>query len=571
MVDDSDRDSYQESMNRSIMDSDNDVEMTGTDSRRTSISNRDEPLVEHSRGLEGLKKLTSSVNMPPVGAEINGIKPTIVRVGDHYPRPGPVATGLGIQAHPNPLAAYRASEQRGSVDPRSEMAQRIAAKALVLQSPERKSQNPLNSAMNSGAPRGYQPTENNPPTHSTTGYRSSESPKTMVLPDRRTNGSSPQQEPLNVLPLPVPRNSSPASLHNILHNPANDSTAPPQRLSPLQQVAGFATQPPSQQGLQHPHRPAQPEVTLPNINALTQQPAQQSRSTNMLAPRRSPQNAQTQLQKQSGADQDAARSVSSTPAPASNPPSRTSTPIVLSGNEAAVADRWRAVRTLSSSEPAAPRSPPLSVQPQVQPQPEPHSPTDTPREVPSPVDQPRPQSQPKSTHTVAEIPTPTPSANTTRANSPNVTRPGSSSLVKSESAGLTGQLQPETIECDLLYYKDSNIEWTEEKKPPLRLRVDPERKVAVISPRDAFTVTLDPQTIKKMVMESAPALSKMAWTVLLTVPKRDGGEGDEVLTLGFDSHAATAGRGIESGRIHARRFVRWANGVNQGINFLNST
>jgi len=152
-----------------------------------------------------------------------------------------------------------------------------------------------------------------------------------------------------------------------------------------------------------------------------------------------------------------------------------------------------------------------------------------------------------------------------------VTRPGSSSLVKSESAGLTGQLQPETIECDLLYYKDSNIEWTEEKKPPLRLRVDPERKVAVISPRDAFTVTLDPQTIKKMVMESAPALSKMAWTVLLTVPKRDGGEGDEVLTLGFDSHAATAGRGIESGRIHARRFVRWANGVNQGINFLNST
>lgn len=598
--DDSD-DSYQESIGKATSDSENDIEMNA-DSRRTSVSNRGETQEEADASVT-VSKPTSPVESPTsiveaseqastevtptqetptdaifADAVIQQASPTVATPQQVTPIQQTPTEATPTQATPTLMTPMQAmptqtlspantkavvatdttAATNGTERSVQAQVQQIAASALFLGSPERELLAALNGAKDHEARRsasasheshsrqssidqGYKRVEKIH-ARSSNPYRASQSPamSPAVLPERRPDGA-PQQDGHSRHPH-IPRTSSPASLHNILQSYTSEGFFLP-RPGPL--IQNYAPHQGHVHGQGHVRHSSQfshrsmPSPETPGFIHQTPHPGRQAG----IFPGHAPQPQAVMIP---GGDRHRIRSASCAPIPGPHPASRSSTPMVLAGNDAAQ-DRWRTVRQPGSTTPQP--SPPLAqptnqkLAPQVVPIT--RRSTESPRELQTPFS-----------------PLATPDSNT-RASSPSQPKSNLSAFVKSEQV-TQGSGQSVDV-FDLARFEEGGDELFSAASSGkfLRLIVNPETKKAVTGPGEACTFTLDPLKIKAAVVEPS---SESGQGCTVTLQLVDGRE----QKLGFET-ANSMGRGGEGGRIHARRFCRWVKTVNLNIDYRNNS
>ncbi|KAK4212472.1 hypothetical protein QBC37DRAFT_288000 [Rhypophila decipiens] len=433
----SDKDSYQASINKGL-DSDNDVDMANTESRRTSVSNRGENQAD--------------------------------------------------QAHQTASSASRSP---------GELAQMIASRALHLKSPERDqpsastaaqsgdfsrptiARSELGSASGSAATNngtGYRRVDNIY-TNSSNLYRTSPSQSpamsTTILPEQRPEMGSSQAS--------MSRNSSPASLNNILQIPSPQPQAVMARPGPLSQNGPASLQVQPHQ-VRHPSLGPRP-LPLDQSGPRTASPPM--RSPSVLA-------GFTQTIQVVARPRATISPAPSAPLP-SNPPTRTPTPVILKNSDL-LGDRWRAVRAESTpSEAATPATRPPVSQEQI-----------------TPVE--------------------------TRSNSPAQLRGAGASPAPSVSVKMESNES-----YALARVTDNNeviFDHGEAQGRLLPFLVDPQTKTASGSPRPGVELVVDPHKVRQAVVSTSD-VSKTASAVTL---KTADGPGDRVLELVFETWELNNGR-----------------------------
>ena len=575
----SDRDSYQESINRGMLDSDNDAEMANTESRRTSISNRGESQTEQGAPEKVLRQpfaqpvptgtypprpvdmarqysenSTGGVyRMPPVGAPPVQMPPNASFAAD---RPG--SRGTPVQS----------SHVAGSRSP-SELAQMIASRALHLQSPERDSSSASVAGRDGDSARGgpsmneyasRAPSQNNAPGAGTrrvekiyassNPYRTSpnQSPSmatAMLSGGRSENGTQ-----------SVSRNSSPASLHNILQKPSPQTQPVMARPGPLSQNGPASFQPP-QQGRHVSLSSRAPPLEQNGPRAASPQPAMRSPSMFANFPRVPPSPPQPQglgirqvSQSPVMEQYERARTANSPPtAQPSNPPTRTPTPVILRSNGESFTtngDRWRAVRSEPTSQSESSTPQPSVSLPAVsyQHQPAPNGASASPR--------PRTESprEPPVTNPITTVPE---------------TRNDSAFQSKEPKASPAPFVKPEAgVQSEIFDLacvsnnKEVSFDHSKTGGQLLRLTVDVQTQIASTAPDASVNVTVDPKLIRQALVQGSN-VSPTASTVSLIMT--DGKELELVFEMSDSS----------SGRIHARRFCRWMKSVNQAFQYKNAS
>lgn len=229
-----------------------------------------------------------------------------------------------------------------------------------------------------------------------------------------------------------------------------------------------------------------------------------------------------------------ARSPSSTPAPASKPTSRASTPIsVVRPDDVAQMSRWRAVR----SESAAPA----------------HSRQSS----PSSTNQAIPPGRTASSEPRKE----TPAAQSNRSASPMQQNAAAGRFKSPFVAG------PKVELFELATYEDNRGNSFHKQKDGthLRLAVDAPTKTAEASIEGGPTIKIEPMNVVQMVVEPLGDSGTAACRVTLTAKEGSGDSKEQKLVF----EATKAMGREESGRIHARRFCRWATSVNVEISYRN--
>lgn len=484
--DDSDKDSV------AMTDSDNDVEMANTDSRRTSVSNRGEPHGEH-------KEQNSVTN-----------------------RTTTLASVLAAPRIESPQAQQSVYEQSVSRPPAMSLAnqaQLIAAKALHLQGPAQDtrapSRSPREAEFGGSISRDSGPQSRQSSVSSSDHghvHRRVEKIYAHSNPNRtsRSPGAaaalSPEKAPSPVMAAPRVA-SSPASLQNILQKQPNHGQPRPGPLSqqpilPDPQQARRPT-PPVLLPVPVPggpnQRPLVPRILGSNVPRLP--------SPLHILPSHGPVTN----------EQPSARSDSNTPTLPSNPTSRSSTPVVSSGNESSFVDRWRAARIVSQPT----TTPVASVEPRV----EAH-------QVRSPL---------------------VPSLSAT-----NTSRSGSPQIVKTEPQ----PVKPPNVAkgYQVALFPESVISPTDTDTPGrvFWLTVDDDNKIARSSTDAPETFILDPRVVKQVLVTPAGLTARRVQIVM---------DGDKHRTLIFDN--SDVGFGPQSGIVHTRRFCRWIITINGAIEYKN--
>ncbi|KAM7203588.1 hypothetical protein V8F20_003883 [Naviculisporaceae sp. PSN 640] len=553
----SDRDSYQDSINKGL-DSDNDAEMANTESRRTSVSNRGDNQPEQGAPEQVLKQPFAQPIPPAV------FPPRQVDLARPYvDRPPPNYEMTPTAFHP-PAGPAQPQDPTPKVNGSSELAQMIASRALHLQSPERDQPAtvglPRPEELARGGGARSEPVSRTDPTPSNGhGYRrvekihakssnpyrtspnQSPSMPTTMLPDARAENGSSQSS--------VSRNSSPASLHNILQNPSPQPQAVMARPGPLSQN-GPASLPLHQAR----HSPMAPRP-LPTDQTLIRTTSPPMRSPSVLAsfaqPTRLPpspphtnglgiqQHSRSPVMEHQGQARIANSPVASA---ASHPPTRTPTPVILKSHRE-IDDRWRAVRSETSSQAEA-----SSVT------------------APVPVsslyhDQRQPVADPISASHLSAGSSHEPALNTAvtsvseaRSDSPvqvKESRVSPAPLVKTELGAQSEYFSLAGVTCN----KEVLFDHSKTGGQLLRLAVDAQAKTVSAVPEAGIELVVDPNMVKEAVFQ-ASNVSPTAETVRLQMV--DGKEVELVFELSE----------MNSGQVLARRFCRWMKGINERIEYM---
>lgn len=248
-----------------------------------------------------------------------------------------------------------------------------------------------------------------------------------------------------------------------------------------------------------------------------------------------------------------ARSSSSTPGPMSKPPSGSSTPIIVRPDDMAQMSRWRAVR----SEPTPPTQPDQISHSR------PQTPSSTSTTPANPARRPSPMGDSRET-----LRGPSKSA---EGASLNLSADGGSyqAPLRVRSVGAMA-IKPDpyagakTERFELAMYEDGqgNSFLRQKDGPHLQLTVDALTKMAKASLEGGRTVRIEPMNITRMLVEQLDESGFGACRVTLTttkegVPKEQKFVLEETKTMGRE----------ENGRIHTRRFCRWAKTVNGEIEY----
>ncbi|KAK0644182.1 hypothetical protein B0T16DRAFT_392578 [Cercophora newfieldiana] len=504
VADDSDADSASKGM---MSDSDSDVEMANTESRRTSVSNRGD--------TQDQTEKPASVGHGAYQSQAPG-QETPSNAGQISNRPSP-----------QPQEARRGSMGYGAggVMTLAQTAQLIMSKT----SPASGSSSLADSRIGRQKGGSEHPSRrvekiyahNNP-------NRSSNSPRvhSAAVPERRGDAAAQQSVAPAQQTHHVP---SPASLQNILHGQPNEQSYHP---APSRQPAYLGEPQDPRRGpspLQHPLTSTEPPPAH-GLEAPT--PVAKAR---IPSPLQMPSRLVSQLGQSSVAEQQLARSrQSSVPGPVSNPESRGSTPVIVRIDPSAPAtqDRWRAVRSEQASTATSGSEPPPNPQPVLNP-----------------------------------LPTPNPSSAGTQPGSPNLlAKPSPTFSVKrpsnidinGERGGGSGSATKEVFDVGLLGVPEDlerlNI------KETVRLMTDPSTQTARTSSESTTTVIIDPSQIDNIVVHNEGAASARVVKLVYVNGQRG--------TLVFG--ASDVGLGLQNGRVHARRFCRWVTSVNPSVEYSNA-
>ncbi|KAK3349600.1 hypothetical protein B0T25DRAFT_519784 [Lasiosphaeria hispida] len=532
-------DSDQESVSKS--DSDVDVSMANTESRRTSFSND-----------------TSGDHRDMTVHKPSPLAHTAAATGD--------AEKLTTAPTDAPLAVSHDSSSRGSSQQLAHMttAQLIASKALQAQSPEREGSSRLNGAGSAEVGQGRYPNQNyEPPSQQGSvgstdqGHRRVEKIYAHSNPNRASKSPGlqaaalPENPAANSLP-PVP---SPAGLSGT-HQSQPGLKLPP--LSPPNQ-GGFSTQPPQAGPVLAPmQRQPSPATESPGLRTPAPSASHSPPTALPLPPPTHVLKSQgplvvqaSQMAQPTSGEQ--SRSGPNTPVPTPSPangaaPSNTVAPLAQAMSQF---DRWRVVRATDASE--SPAGPPASAEQQRR------------QAAPAPlslarlsIDSPREGQQ-----VFSPLGTPSHSLNNSRANSPGQAKqsPG----IRSPGMTIKARESPAPISSSqgevfaVSFYPSATVSSLELEQHPGIFRLSVEDSVAKTAPDSQIQITVDPRQIKEMVVE--PTGGGGSTAVKLVMPN------DRTRTLMFETF--DAGRGSELGKIHARRFCRWARNLNRAIIYQN--
>jgi len=220
-------------------------------------------------------------------------------------------------------------------------------------------------------------------------------------------------------------------------------------------------------------------------------------------------------------EQPSTRSDPNTPTVPSNSTSRSSTPVVLSGNEpSSVADRWRVIRSAPQPTP----TPAASVEPRV-----------------------------VEAHQVRNPLTPSLSATNT-----SVPRSSSPQIVKTEYQPVKPQNAAKEYRVALLPESAGSPTGNDQPGRVFCLTVDHDNVVARSSTDAPEEFVLDPRVVKRVLVSPEGPTARRVQIVM---------EGDKQRTLIFDN--ADVGFGPQSGIVHTRRFCRWIMAASSGIDYQN--
>ncbi|KAK0707682.1 hypothetical protein B0H67DRAFT_320615 [Lasiosphaeris hirsuta] len=529
-------DSDQESVSKAVSDSDVDISMTNTESRRTSFSN---DTYENHRDTIGPKRPSPLAHMPAATGDAEKLTTPAV----HHE-----SSSRDTSQHLAHMATARL----------------IASTALQTQSSEQDISPLLNGTGNAEVRQAKHPNQSYEPpsrqgSESSTdqGHRRVEKIYAHSNPNRASKSPGLQAAalPENSAANSLPSVPSPATLSGI-HQGQPGLKLPP--LSPLNQ-SGFSTQLPQAGPVLAPIQ-QQPLSATGSPGLRT--PAPSASHSPLALPLPPPTHVlksqgplviqASQIVQPTNAEQ--SRSGPSTPVPTLSTtngaaPLSTMAPFAQATSQL---DRWRVVRATDESQ--SPTVPPAS--------------TEQPRRQAAPtplslarlsIDSPREGNQPFS-----PVGTPSHSLANSRANSPGrvaqspgFQSPGMTIKARESPAPFLGS-QGEVFAVS--FYPGATLSPSELEQHPGIFRLTVEGPVAKTAPDSQIQFAVDPRQVKEMVVE--PTGGGGTTAVKLVMP--DG------RTRTFMFEKFDAGRGSELGKIHARRFCRWARGVNRAIIYQNN-
>lgn len=252
-----------------------------------------------------------------------------------------------------------------------------------------------------------------------------------------------------------------------------------------------------------------------------------------------------------------ARSISPTPvvAAASHPSSRTSTPTAVRPDEAALPNRWRAVRSESASQGllSPPKQQPSEAVSAT------HSVTPASKELTA--------KEPTTKEPTAAAPA-TQGTTAKETSAPAAITVATSTPISRTSTPLPSKTGVEEL-FELAYYEDDlGGKFQKQKDGPfLRMVVDKVKNTCETAAGQRVEMKLNPYDIARVQVDPLDDSHRAACMVSLEL--KEGAEGPKKQQLVFETSKAMGRE--ETGRIHARRFCGWVKRVNAGIDYRNNT